>query len=371
MDVTWELSRSRVQAALLGSLLIVCGCGSKQWHVTTLVGANNESLGLVDGDFNTARFRGPAGMAFDRTNQVLYVCDWTAVRRVDLRARTVTTLAGSETAGFADGKGGAAQFAALGDIVLVGDTLFATDAFNQRIRSVALDGTVATVAGNGATGYLDGSANAAEFHLPMGIFSTAVDELVVADMANYRLRVLTRATMNVSTLAGSGPVAEPGNPMLNFPPIRTGKDGPGMMAEFARPRAVVGRADGRLWVGDLKAIRRVEPGGSVTTVAGSTSDSAAGPVDGEGNSARFWEILGIAVDPDGALLVADTTAVRRVDDTGFVETIAGGAMRDFSEGEGGTARFDRVTAIATDTATHLYVIDSAYAAGRIRELSLR
>ncbi len=100
------------------------------------------------------------------------------------------------------------------------------------------------------------------------------------------------------------------------------RDGSGSTARFTRPGDLVLAADGTLYVLDANAVRRISPGGQVTTLAGNVS--AAGYADGSGAQARFNQPAAMALGPDGNLYVADTEnfLVRRVTPSGVVSTVA-------------------------------------------------
>src|SRR5207342_1898789 len=92
------------------------------------------------------------------------------VMLLDPQTSTVTPLAGNGCPGFADGQGTAAQFnTPYGIAVRPDGTLLVADWGNHRIRTVALDGTVGTLAGDGVAGMVDGSASQARFYFPENV----------------------------------------------------------------------------------------------------------------------------------------------------------------------------------------------------------
>ena len=116
---------------------------------------------------------------------------------------TVSTLAGSGTSGFADGPAATANFCYPYDVAVKSNgVVVVADATNHRIRLVATDGTVSTLAG-GTYGFADGSGATAQFSSPSGVAVKSNDVVVVADKNNYRIR-LVATDGTVSTLAGSG-----------------------------------------------------------------------------------------------------------------------------------------------------------------------
>ena len=150
--------------------------------VTTLAGSTQ---GFTDGASTNAQFNSPTGIAIDAIGN-LYVTDNYKIRKIS-PASVVSTLAGSSTAGYADGKGTDARFTnPYGIAVDSNNILYVSDSDNDRIRKITADGTVTTIAG-GTQGYADGSGNIAQFNYPKGI-AVASGTIYVADEANNKIR---------------------------------------------------------------------------------------------------------------------------------------------------------------------------------------
>lgn len=310
--------------------------------VATLAG--NGTPGSVDGRGTEAQFNRPHGMGLTRDG-VLAVADRgnQQLRTVDGQGQ-VRTLAGSGKAGFGDGRGKTAQFNEL--IAVVADragTLYVADRNNHRIRKVTVEGEVSTLAGTGDAGFVDGALAEARFNQPYGV-ALSEDEglLYVADYLNHAIRVVDLRAGRVVTLAGNG---KPGF-----------ADGKGVQAQFHQPYNVKRGRDGHLYVPDQNnhAVRRVSVDGAVSTVAG---DGKAGFADGQGREARFNNPTGITIAPDGTLFVADRNnhRVRRIDPAGSVSTLAGDGSAGFADGALAQAKFNRPLDVELAPDGRLYV----------------
>ncbi len=228
---------------------------------------------------------------------------------------TITTLAGSAGAsGSADGAAGSARFQYPGAVAASGATnVFVADSANHTIRKVTTAGTVSTLAGTaGASGSADGTGGNARFRSPYGLAVDSAGNILVADTYNHTIRKITPAG-EVSTLAGAAGVTGSAN-------------GTGPVARFNLPCGVAVDAANNLLVADAynHTIRKVTPAGVVSTVAG--APGLSGNADGAAGTARFWTPRGVAVDGAGNIFVADlqNQTIRKITPGGTVTTLAGG-----------------------------------------------
>lgn len=176
-------------------------------HVTTLAGSGE--AGFVDGPANKASFNQPYGVALDDAEITLYVADYLnhTIRQINLLTDDVSTLAGNGKPGFSDGVGQKAAFNQ--PYNLRSDShggLIVPDQNNHAIRRVGMDGTVATLAGSGKAGFADGKGREAQFNNPTGAVIAEDGNIYVADRNNHRLRRIA-VDGTVTTLAGNGEAA--------------------------------------------------------------------------------------------------------------------------------------------------------------------
>src|SRR5205085_1967326 len=98
-------------------------------------------------------------------------------------------------------EGAAAKFSTPYGLAVLDGKLVVADFDNQRLRTIALDGTVATFAGAGTAGYVDGAAATAQLSRPQGI-TVANGAVYFTDLGNFRVRRVIDG--NVETVAGTG-----------------------------------------------------------------------------------------------------------------------------------------------------------------------
>jgi DNA-binding beta-propeller fold protein YncE len=129
--------------------------------------------------------------------------------------------------------------------------------------------------------------------------------------------------------------------------------------DFDTPSALALDANGNLYVADTSnnRIRKVTPQGEVSTIAG---DGSAGYVDGPAAQARFNGPIGVAVDAQGDVFVADTynDRIRKISSDGHVSTIAGGGTPGYADGDRNTSLFDTPCGIIVAKDGTLIVADT-------------
>jgi sugar lactone lactonase YvrE len=294
--------------------------------VTTLAGSG--TAGYADGVGAAASFNSPYGLGCDAAGN-LFLSDVLNHRiRKITPAGVVTTLAGSGVAGLAEGTGAEASFSSPhGLTVDVGGNIYVADRNNHRIRKVTPAGVVTTLAGS-TRGLAEGTGAAAKFDNPHGIGVDLAGNVYLADTNNLRIRKVTAAGV-VTTLA-------------------TG---------FNTPVGIAVDAAANVYVGATYnySVRKVTPAGVVTTLAGST----AGYVDATGTAAKFNRPHDVALDARGNVYVCDRDnhRIRKVTPAGVVTTVAGSGTPAFADGTGAAASFDNPIGIVLDPAGNVYVSD--------------
>lgn len=295
----------------------------------------------------------PRGLAIDAAGN-LYIADsgnW-RVRRVTTTG-IISTLAGNGT-NAESGDGGQAISASFSDVQSVAvdgsGNVYIADASNRRIRKVAPGGVVTSIAGTGVEGFSGdgGLATSAAIGRPEGLAFDSVGNLYFADSSKERIRKIDTNGI-ITTIAGNG--------IAGF----TGDGGQAVGAELGTPLAVAIDAANNVYIADAdnNRVRKVTPGGVITTFAGNGSGGFSGD-GGQATNAAMNIPSGLAFDASGNLYIADAgnNRIRKVDTSGNISTVAGGATNGFSgdNGPATQALFDFPWALATN-GNSVYIAD--------------
>ena len=301
-------------------------------------------MAYADGIGRTAAFSNLMGLAIDTAGNI-YVADArnNAIRKITPQG-IVTTLAGSGGVGCADGKGNRATFFSPAGVATdKSGNVYVADTHNSLIRKITPDGLVTTLAGRRPDTPYPVADTTVRFDNPTGIAVDTLGNVYVADWANNKIRKINPAGV-VTTLAGTG------TPGL--------KDGKGDTATFYLPWGLAIDTANNLYVADSynNAIRKISPAGFVTTIAGKKAKGAA---NGIGKAASFFHPTGLAIDAMGNMFVADmgNNKVRKINPTGVVSTLAGSGLRGAADGLDTIARFYKPYGIAIDKSGNLFVAD--------------
>ena len=206
--------------------------------------------------------------------------------------------------------------------------IYISDSEDFRVRRVGPDGVITTVAGTGVAGYSgdDGPATSARIEGPFGIDVGPDGSLYIADSFNYRIRRVDPDGV-ITTVAGTG---EQGY---------SGDDGSALDATMDTAFGVAVDDDGGFYIADAfnGVIRYVDPGGTITTVAGSGFYGFSGDY-GPAINADLGDPYSVEAGPDGSFYIGDSSnfRVRMVDSKGIITTVAGDGTPGY-EGDGGLA----------------------------------
>jgi serine/threonine protein kinase, bacterial len=309
--------------------------------VTTLAGST--TAGDVDGAASSARFNSPSGVAVDANGNV-YVADKlnSVIRKVTPAGMVSTVVNDSNTESI---NSQMPNLAYPESIALDGSgTLYIADTAHDMIRKVNANGVAVMFAGNGTRGNNNGVGAQATFNTPDAIAIDKSGNIFVADTGNQLIRKITPAGV-VSTYAGSG--------------MRGSANGPALEASFADPVGVTVDGDGNVYVADSanNLIRKITPDRIVSTFAGSGSK---GRTNGVGTTASFFFPTGLAVDSANNVYVADhlNSLIRKITPPGVVTTIAGGFIGNYADGVGANASFQVPYGVAVDATGNVYVGDT-------------
>ncbi|HEX4232180.1 MAG TPA: hypothetical protein VHZ07_26165 [Bryobacteraceae bacterium] len=278
--------------------------------ITTLAGGGSGCSQQLDswGDgcpATSAILALPYGIATDSNGNV-YVADnapsGTTIRRIGSDG-TITVFAGGgsgcqqETDSIGDGcpATNASIAAATGVAVDTVGNVYFCDSGDFRIREVATNGVINTIAGNGTPGYSGdgGPATQATLLPPTSIAVDAAGNIYFTDPLNFRVREIS-AQGTITTIAGNGTSSYGGDGSL------------AISGGLSYPVAVA-VGGGNVYVSDgVSNIREVTPNGAINTIAGGSGAGYSGD-GGLALNALLFGPTGLAVDSGGDVIFADAT----------------------------------------------------------------
>lgn len=339
-------------------LLLTAVAALAMGHAQTITSvAGNSSWGNV---YNVAVDAAGNIYTADQTRHQIY--------KTDPMGATIV-IAGTGRAGFA-GDGALATAALLngplGVAVAPDGTIYFTDGNNDRIRKIATNGIITTIAGStgGFTGD-GGPATAARMNTPISIVLDPAGNIYFSDSANRRVRKISTAGI-ITTVAGSGGFSLSG-------------DGGLATAADAAPCWIALGPDGSLYFTDdydsrlsgNPRIRKVAVNGIITTVAGTGVSGFSGD-GGPATQAQIRSASGVAVDGAGNIYISDAndSRIRKVDPSGKITTYAGTGSAG-AQGDGGnaiTAQLNWPSGMAIDVNGNLLFVDVRNK--KVRKISL-
>lgn len=245
--------------------------------------------------------------------------------------------------------------------------IYFADRANNRVRKVNSNGVVTTAAGTGVAGFTGDTrtktsrgttkvvqyvaAVSSALNAPGDVAAGPNGNIYIADTANNRVRRVDTSG-NIYTAAGDGTAGFAGD------------GGLATAAKLNHPRGVAVDSAGNLYISDTdnQRVRKVTPGGVITTLAGTGIAGFKGD-GGPAANAQVNRPGDIAVDPAGNVYITDTynNRVRMVAVSGTMSTVAGNGTAGYS-GDGGTASMASLNfpyGVAVDGAGTVYIADSS------------
>jgi hypothetical protein len=214
---------------------------------------------------------------------------------------------------------------AKGNMYISDGGIYCSGPGGRTVRKVNPDGTITTVAGTGDAGFSGdgGPATKARLNLPLAVTVDQEGSLYIADAENHRIRKVD-IEGTITTITGTG---EEGY---------SGDGGPATSAQLTYPLGLVFDDRGNLYVADELSVRKIDPSGTITTVAGTGRGGFSGD-DGPATEAKLTA-ADVALDSKGNLYIADDDnhRIRKVDKDGIIHTVAGSGKKGHS-GDGGPA----------------------------------
>jgi uncharacterized repeat protein (TIGR01451 family) len=321
--------------------------------ITTVAGNGAYGFSGEGGAATAARLEAPEGVAVDASGN-LYIADSSNARIRSVNSSgVITTWVGGAT-----NDGGLGIFGLLnqpwGVVRDSAGNTYIADTYNHRVRKVAANGTIATVAGTGVSGFVGdkGAATSAQLNLPNGLALDSAGNLYIADTNNSRVRKVD-SSGNITTVAGNGICC-----------ASTGDGGPATSAGIGAPYGLAVDSSGNLYISDVdnSVVRKVAASGTITTVAGQTDSFGYSGDGGPAISAKLFGPYGLAVDASGNLYIADrfNYRIRMVSTSGVITTVAGNGNCCYG-GDGGAATSAQLYApsgVAVDASGNLYIADT-------------
>jgi sugar lactone lactonase YvrE len=327
-------------------LLCLMACKNPDIFRKVSTYAGTGRMAFADGEPDQSCFANLMGIAIDDAGN-LYIADShnNRIRKISTDGN-VMTLAGSGLEGSSDGKAETASFFYPTAVAVdKNGNVYVSDTHNNLIRKIGSGGMVTTFAGRRAKGLdIPSDTSSVRFDNPTGIAVDADGNVYVADSENEVIRKISISGKS-TILAGS--IGEPGS-----------RDGLKSSASFYLPWGIAVDSSGNVYVSDSynNMIRKITPGGLVTTLAGKKSK---GSLDGKGTAASFLHPTGIAVDRKGNLYIADSGnhKIRKLSSSGLVTTLAGSGLRGRLNGRDTVATFYKPYGVAVDSQGAIYVAD--------------
>lgn len=322
-------------------VLLLWAAPSVAQNIYTYAGDGTAAFGGDAGPATTAKVNSPHGVATDAAGNV-YVADYenNRIRKITPTG-TISTIAGTGFGSYlASQNGGPATAAWIKWPVAVAidasGNVYFSEFGNNIIRKISATGIISLVAGiPGSTPAPapapsgdGGAATAATLGYPWGIAVDGSGNLIVADQLNNRIRKVNTTTGIITSIAGDG--------YVGF----TGDGGPATAARLNYPLGVAVSTTGNIYIADYSnnRVRKINASGTMSTIAGVGLPYGYTGDGGPATIAKLYYPKAVAVDAAENVYICDwnNNAVRKIDNAGIINTIAGTGTSGFS-GDGGPA----------------------------------
>jgi streptogramin lyase len=328
-------------------------------QISTFAGSDAKGFSGDGGPATAAQLNQPFGITRG-PDGALYICDTGnhRIRRVAPDG-TISTVAGNGTRGWT-GDGGPAIGASLNEPYEVrfdsAGNLFFVERMNHLVRRVdAKSGAISTIAGTGVAGFSGdgGPAVNARFNEPHSIGFDSEGDLYICDINNHRVRKVDMKSGLVSTFAGTG----------EKKPTPEGKFAFGDKVPLHGPRAIDFDRSGGLVLA-LREGNAVFDFGMTTRIVRRIAGNGKKGFTGDGGPALEATLAGpkgVSIGPDDAIYLADTEnhAIRRIDARGTIERIAGtGTKGDGPDGDPLACKLARPHGVFVDKDGAVFIGDS-------------
>lgn len=330
---------------------------AQSFAISTVAGNGKAGFSGDGGPATVAELRNPAGIAVG-SDRSIYIADLKnrRVRKVATDG-TIQTIAGNGEAfkANASGDGGPATSASFGSPYGVAvdrdGYVYVGDQQGQCVRRIAPDGVITRFAGNGLRGFAGDGGLAIDARLsgPNDIDFDVQDNVHIADTGNHRIRIVDRDG-KITTFAGIGTAGY------------SGDGGRADQAELNAPAAICFDASGQLYICDFgnHCVRKVSKDRSISTIAGTGKKGFSGD-GGPAANAQLFQPCGVAVDKRSRVYIADSAncRIRIIREDGTIHTVAGTGRKAYS-GDGGPASAAEISIpdlIDIDETGNIYVAE--------------